>query len=219
MNCAARFLFTLSIGCISVLPSVVAHAQQGFRISNRAAVAQQQISKTPTVSSASGCNCGCGSSSGCTTHPKCELKITKSSSVGVTKCTKFQWTPPSDDCDCEEQKIDFYDSDIDADITIDLPKRIKKCVEVFKFERMHFDVCGCKIEVCVPCEICCTESTECVPTSTVVHAKFRRRTTPVAGQRVYDVWVENVKGLPNPAVLGLELTSDQARAKYGVTLP
>lgn len=164
-------------------------------------------------------NCGCGPTSGCTTKPNCELRIVPSNAPGVIKCNPFAWTPPSkDDCDCEEQKIDFYSTSTDGQITIDLPKKIKRCVETYKFERKSFDVCGCKVEVCVPCEICTTENSGCVAVKSSIPVKFKQRTQLVGGNPVFDIWAENVKGLPNPAVLGLELTKQQVKDKYGIDL-
>jgi len=166
------------------------------------------------------CNCGCGSSSGCIAKPDCKLTITPSNNPGKITCERYPWTPPSpNDCECVEVKIDFYDQDVDKEVVIDLPKKIKKCVETYKFERMSFDVCGCKVSVCVPCQVCCTETSGCTPEKTTIKVRFRHRTLPVGGAAVYDVWADNVKGLPNPAVLGVELTAAQARTQFGVDLP
>lgn len=179
----------------------------------------QSIVKSTQVVTAANCSCGCGSTSGCTIKPNCELRIIPSNAPGVIKCNPFAWTPPSkDDCDCEEQKIDFYGPTTDGQITVDLPKKIKRCVETYKFERKSFDVCGCKVEVCVPCEICTTENSGCVAVKSSIPVKFKQRTQLIGGNPVFDIWAENVKGLPNPAVLGLELTKQQIKDKYGIEL-
>lgn len=183
-------------------------------------VSSQTVVTSSTTVVVPKCNCGCGSASGCIAKPYCDLKIIPSNSPGKVTCEKYPWTPPSpEDCECDEVKIDFYDHDVDKEVVIDLPKKVKKCVETYKFERKSFNVCGCTVEVCVPCEVCCTETSGCTPEKTTIKVRFRHRTLPVGGSGVYDVWADNVKGLPNPAVLGVELTAVQAKAKFGVDLP
>lgn len=235
-----RIAYKVMIGLaafVCAFPAVEAQAQfralgrqtqaQTASYSQNAPVSVVQTSAVAVQSapvSQSGCSCGCGSSSGCSSSPAggCKLVVTPGSIQGNVTRTKIDWTKPVEDCDCIEETIKFYDLDVPVDGTIQVPQKKKKCVETITFERKSFNVCGCTVSVCVPCETICTESSTCEPVDLLTKIAFRPRTQKVNGATVYDAWVYDawvygVKGLPSPAILGVELTAAAAKAQFKLT--
>lgn len=153
-----------------------------------------------TVVKQSGCECGCGGTTGCVSSGlSCALVVTPSGKIGVSKPpVPFPVTPPSLECDPNCVTTHFYEGEYPRDITIDIPTKVKECVETITFKRVSFNVCGCNVAVCVPCATICTESEQCIRTQTQVKATFKHRAKlDSSGNSVYDVWVENVPSLPS----------------------
>lgn len=123
--------------------------------------------------------------------------------------------PGKDDCEVVDLgTIPFYKQDIPAQATIEVPRKTKSCVEKFEFQQCCFNVCGCDVKVCVPCRVYCDETSQCSPVPLTTEVKVRVRTEAHNGAAVADVWVTGVKGLPDPAVIGLQLTADQINQRY-----
>ncbi|MDB2687704.1 hypothetical protein N9Y42_10890 [Mariniblastus sp.] len=164
------------------------------------------------------CGCGCGSSTGvCTDHPNCDYRVHPSPGGYTRRVTKtFNIQNPTEvDCgDGISETVPFYDRDISGNGMVEVPVTKKKCIEKYKFESRSYSLCGCKIEVCVPCEIVCDETDRCEPVAVQTPVKVRIRRELEGGQLVADVWVENVTGLPNPSVLGLKMTAQAIDAKF-----
>ncbi len=185
-----------------------------------AAYAQHRVINAIPINPAPSSYCDCGNSHPtpghiCTSNPGCNFAVIPSLRVGNTTRTPFNVEMPSaSDCDEVVIKTPFYEKDIPVDGTIEVPKSVKNCIEKFLFEKKSYQLCGCTIQVCVPCAVECTDNIECRPEPTVVKLLVRVRTTPTTGARLADVWVEGVKGLPNPSVLGLQMTANQINTKF-----
>lgn len=156
--------------------------------------------------------CGCGSSGGCVANPgNCDLWVSPGQCVSSSSKVPIHVDPPKD-CKGSTEHIAFYceAKEQRCIAKIKVPKKIERTEETYKFERKTWNVCGCKVSVCVPCEIETTCSTQCEPACETVEliAKIRTRTGKA------DIWVENVIGLPSVAVLGLNLTSVEANGKF-----
>lgn len=147
----------------------------------------------------------------CTENPHCSYLVKPSpGAIRLKTRTPIKVTMPGPhDCDIMEITTPFYEKDIQADGTIDVPKSIKNTVEKYLFERRSYTLCGCTINICVPCAIECSEKIECKPTPTTVPLVIRVRTDLNGGNKVADVWANNIRGLPSQAVLGLKLTATE----------
>jgi hypothetical protein len=191
---------------------VYSQPAQSYSVMSQASV---QVPMSSTID-----NCGC-STSNCSTQAFCDLIVRPGSKHHKeVKKQVIPWTPPNvEDCECDTETVPFYISDINQKITVKLPKKYKRSVERYTFQRKSFQVCGCVVEVCVPCEIVCHEEEGCIPVDMTIDVVVRERTQPVAGAKVYDIWANNVKGLPNPAVLGVSMTSSQIKNKYKIQIP
>ncbi len=166
------------------------------------------------------CDCGCGAtSSGCVFAPDCTFKISGSVITPPTErhVKDYEYVMPDEsECiDLDPENLPFYDQDIPAPGKVEVPRRKTKCVERYKFERKKYTLCGCTIEVCVPCEVVCIDSSDCEPFEVDAQLLVRvRRELGPGGTKVADVWVENVRGLPKPAVLGLRMSPAAIAQKF-----
>lgn len=163
------------------------------------------------------CDCGCGSTGICQDNPDCDYQVFRSPGSSHRKVIKtFNIpNPSSNDCiDGGEVTIPFYRKDVPTNGTVDVPAVTKRCVESYRFEQRNYDICGCKIKVCVPCEVVCDESKQCEPVPMEVPILIRVRREPVGGILVADVWANDVKGLPKTAVLGTKMTATEINNKF-----
>jgi len=167
----------------------------------------------PTVISGNRCGCGCGGQSGCVENPgNCDLQIIPGVCKGCKTTQPIHVIPPKD---CEGTKITkkFYERDIPGEGTTMVPTKVSSCEEIYRFEKKTYSVCGCTIRVCVPCAIDTITSDKCEPMPKKVNIVARVRT----GTNRADIWANGVPGLPSQAVLGTNLTSAEANAKFGST--
>ena len=168
------------------------------------------VLNTPIQNVPSNCPCGCGENGRCVENPgNCDLWVTPGHNSGTVSSRPYPVTPPKD-CKGSISNISFYRGEQRCNATIKVPKKVEQTEEKYKFERKTWNVCGCKVSVCVPCEIETICSTQCQPADETVEliAKIRTRTGKA------DIWVEGVTGLPSEAVLGLNMTSRQANQRF-----
>lgn len=162
------------------------------------------------------CNCGCGGTTGCVENPgDCKLIITPGT-ICSTKTTQPIPVKPPCDCDCEKVTKKFYDGEQKRNGWTEVPTKIIECEEKYRFERKTFSVCGCKVTVCIPCAIDYINSEKCEPRSKEVEMVARIRASSLGPKRA-DIWVYNVKGLPDKAVLALNVTASEANNRFNAS--
>jgi hypothetical protein len=159
----------------------------------------------------SSCNCYPGTGGNCQAHPNCLFSVDPAILGSNTTSTPIKVEPPGPCTEATLVTIPFYDKDIPTTATIPLPQKTKRCIETYLFERKSYQVCGCTVNVCVPCSIECKNEERCETVDTNVEVIVRVRHPAASANPVADIWAKGVKGLPNPAVLALSLNLAQVR--------
>ena len=158
----------------------------------------------------------CDCDSDCVENPgNCDLVIRRGTLDETITTEEIKVDPPTD-CDCKTVKIDFYEDKEECVATIMVPKKIVKCEEKYLFERKTFDICGCELEICIPCKRKITKTVTCEEAKSKETLVARIRTGNSVPKRA-DIWVYDVKGYPSKAVLALNITSADANRKFGTT--
>jgi len=171
------------------------------------------------------CTCGCGSPTGhCSEDSHCDYRIQGSpGTYGVRKLIKtfvIEYPNEGECMDGGSIDISFYTRDIPVDAIVSVPRMVKKCIEKYTFKNYSYSLCGCKIDLCLPCEVVCDEDKKCEPIEAPAKLVVRVRRELSGGQKVADVWTNGkVQGLPNPAVLGTKMTASQINLRFKASPP
>lgn len=174
------------------------------------------VPQTPMLTHPQLGDCGCGIKPHCDSNI-CDLKIYGKGVCYSKSSTPIHVNPPTD-CECFSENIPFYYDEQEREGTTVVPASVKSCIEEFKFTKRTFEICGCKLEVCIPCAIEVCKKEECKPREKRVKMVARVRTSSKgsANPRA-DIWVFNIQGLPDKAVLALNVDSDTANRKFNAS--